>query len=62
MTDNFGVLGGNAHLTGVERVVIAPLPTVYGDFHAVGYLDHDRGEEQVVLVYGDLDTLGKGTY
>ncbi|MFI0964869.1 GTP cyclohydrolase II [Streptomyces sp. NPDC021080] len=60
MTDNFGVLGGNAHLTGVERVVIAPLPTVYGDFHAVGYLDHDRGEEQVVLVYGDLDTLGKG--
>ncbi|MCT9008436.1 GTP cyclohydrolase II [Streptomyces sp. NPDC054766] len=60
MTDNFGVLGGNAHLTGVERVVIAPLPTVYGDFHAVGYLDHDRGEEQVVLVYGDLDTLREG--
>ncbi|WP_406334592.1 GTP cyclohydrolase II [Streptomyces sp. NBC_00203] len=60
MTDNFGVLGGNAHLTGVERVVIAPLPTKYGDFHAVGYLDHDRGEEQVALVYGDLDTLREG--
>ncbi|WP_326719494.1 MULTISPECIES: GTP cyclohydrolase II [unclassified Streptomyces] len=60
MTDNFGVLGGNAHHTGVERVVIAPLPTVYGAFHAVGYLDHDRGEEQVALVYGDLDDIGEG--
>ncbi|MFF1676301.1 GTP cyclohydrolase II [Streptomyces sp. NBC_00554] len=60
MTDNFGVLGGNAHLTGVERVVIAPLPTVYGAFHAVGYLDHDREEEQVALVYGDLADIGEG--
>ncbi|MFF3612865.1 GTP cyclohydrolase II [Streptomyces sp. NPDC002580] len=60
MTDNFGVLGGNAHLTGVERVVIAPLPTEFGDFHAVGFFDHDRGEEQVVLVYGDLDAVREG--
>ncbi|MFF6994732.1 GTP cyclohydrolase II [Streptomyces sp. NPDC008313] len=60
MTDNLGALGGNDRFTGVERIVIAPLPTVYGDFHAVGYLDHDRGEEQVVLVYGALDTLGEG--
>ncbi|MFJ4834629.1 GTP cyclohydrolase II [Streptomyces sp. NPDC088747] len=60
MTDNSGALGGNAHRTGVERVVIAPLPTVYGAFHAVGYLDHDRGEEQVALVYGDLPDIGEG--
>ena len=59
MTENYGVLGGTAQLSGVERVVIAPLPTVYGDFQAVGYLDHDRGEEQVALVYGDLDTIGE---
>ncbi|CAM5497518.1 hypothetical protein SVIOM74S_08642 [Streptomyces violarus] len=32
------------------------LPTVYGKFQAVGYLDHDRGDEQVALVYGDLGT------
>ena len=45
-------------LSGVERVVNAPLPTVYGDFQAVGYLDHDRGEEQVALVYGDISDGG----
>lgn len=31
----------------------APLPTVYGKFQAIGYLDHDRGDEQVALVYGE---------
>ncbi|MFD7709745.1 GTP cyclohydrolase II [Streptomyces sp. NPDC059786] len=54
MTENVAVLGGNAHSAGVTRVVTAPLPTAYGDFQAVGYLDHDRGEEQMVLVYGDI--------
>ncbi|TFV34449.1 GTP cyclohydrolase II [Streptomyces sp. T1317-0309] len=44
--------------TGVTRVVNAPLPTKYGDFQAVGYLDHDRGEEQVALVYGDIEEEG----
>ncbi len=34
----------------------APLPTVYGKFQAVGYLDHDRGDEQVALVYGEIGT------
>ncbi|GAA3052788.1 GTP cyclohydrolase II [Streptomyces glomeratus] len=69
MTDIDGVLGGNAHLsevprvvngptTGVTRVVNAPLPTKYGDFQAVGYLDHDRGDEQVALVYGDIEEEG----
>ncbi|GHH95082.1 GTP cyclohydrolase II [Streptomyces capillispiralis] len=59
MTEKVGVLGKKpARRTGVERVVNAPLPTVYGTFQAVGYLDHDRGDEQVALVYGDLGTEG----
>ncbi|MEU1515981.1 GTP cyclohydrolase II [Streptomyces sp. NPDC005811] len=55
MTEKIGVLGKQtAQRTGVERVVNAPLPTVYGKFQAVGYLDHDRGDEQVALVYGEI--------
>ncbi|MER7485690.1 GTP cyclohydrolase II [Streptomyces sp. NPDC126497] len=55
MTEKVGVLGKKSQRrTGVERVVNAPLPTVYGAFQAVGYLDHDRGDEQVALVYGDI--------
>ena len=55
MTEKIGVLGKKPpQPTGVERVVNAPLPTVYGDFQAVGYLDHDRGDEQVALVYGEI--------
>lgn len=55
MTEKIGVLGTKApQRTGAERVVNAPLPTVYGKFQAVGYLDHDRGDEQVALVYGDI--------
>ncbi len=58
MTEKVGVLGANAQSSGAERVVNAPLPTVYGDFEAVGYLDQDRGEEQVALVYGDISDGG----
>lgn len=59
MTEKIGVLGKQPQRrTGVERVVNAPLPTVYGKFQAVGYLDHDRGDEQVALVYGDIGTDG----
>lgn len=69
MTDIDGVLGGNARSSGVPRVVNspssgvtrvvnAPLPTKYGDFQAIGYLDHDRGDEQVALVYGDIEEEG----
>ncbi|MFC3574094.1 GTP cyclohydrolase II [Streptomyces yaanensis] len=69
MTDIDGVPGGKAHPSGltrvvnaspsgVTRVVNAPLPTKYGDFQAVGYLDHDRGDEQVALVYGDIEEEG----
>ncbi|GAA2257484.1 GTP cyclohydrolase II [Streptomyces atrovirens] len=57
MTEKVGVLGKKPQRrTGVEHVVNAPLPTVYGTFQAVGYLDHDRGDEQVALVYGDIGT------
>ncbi|MEU6097610.1 GTP cyclohydrolase II [Streptomyces sp. NPDC047079] len=48
----------NRPSSGVTRVVNAPLPTKYGDFQAVGYLDHDRGDEQVALVYGDIEEEG----
>ncbi|MFE7963852.1 GTP cyclohydrolase II [Streptomyces cellulosae] len=55
MTEKIGVLGKQPQRrTGVERVVNAPLPTVYGKFEAIGYLDHDRGDEQVALVHGNL--------
>ncbi|MEU0335801.1 GTP cyclohydrolase II [Streptomyces sp. NPDC006193] len=59
MTENtgvdIGVLGKKTpRRSGAERVVNAPLPTVYGDFQAIGYLDHDRGDEQVALVYGEI--------
>ncbi|MFM9445841.1 GTP cyclohydrolase II [Streptomyces acidiscabies] len=57
MTEKIGVLGKKTpQRTGVERVVNAPLPTVYGPFQAVGYMDHDRGDEQVALVYGEIGT------
>jgi GTP cyclohydrolase II len=55
MTENIGVLAQKSvKNSGVERVVNAPLPTVHGQFTAVGYLDHDRGDEQVALVHGDI--------
>jgi GTP cyclohydrolase II len=58
-TASLGLVGtAPARRTGVERVVTTPLPTVYGTFRAIGYLDHDRGDEQVALVHGDLGTDG----
>lgn len=27
---------------------------MYGKFQAIGYMDHDRGDEQVALVYGEI--------
>ncbi|WP_030751638.1 GTP cyclohydrolase II [Streptomyces sp. NRRL S-31] len=61
MTENTGVdigVGGenSPRRSGAERVVNAPLPTVHGEFQAIGYLDHDRGDEQVALVHGELGT------
>ncbi|WP_320779331.1 GTP cyclohydrolase II [Streptomyces sp. CRN 30] len=59
MTEHGGVLARNtARRTDAERVVQVPLPTVYGAFRAVGYLDHERGDEQVALVHGDIGTEG----
>jgi GTP cyclohydrolase II len=40
----------------VERVVETRLPTTYGEFQAVGYLDSRWGQEQVALVHGDVST------
>jgi GTP cyclohydrolase II len=55
MTENIGVLGKKSpRRSGAERVVNTPLPTVYGKFQAIGYLDHDRGDEQVALMYGEI--------
>ncbi|MER6473582.1 GTP cyclohydrolase II [Streptomyces collinus] len=57
MTENLGVLGKkSSRRSGAERVVNTPLPTVYGEFQAIGYLDHDRGDEQVALVHGEIGT------
>ncbi|MFC9927881.1 GTP cyclohydrolase II [Streptomyces sp. NPDC127190] len=61
MTENTGVTLGvlnakSPRRSGAERVVNAPLPTAYGKFQAIGYLDHDRGDEQVALVYGEIGT------
>ncbi|MFE7775396.1 GTP cyclohydrolase II [Streptomyces sp. NPDC057445] len=49
---------GSAHSSGVERVANVRLSTEHGDFLAVGYLDRDRGEEQIALVYGDVEGDG----
>ncbi|WP_345617493.1 GTP cyclohydrolase II [Streptomyces ziwulingensis] len=54
MTEEVGVPGPKSMpRTDVERVVTVPLPTVHGQFRAVGYHDHERGDEQVALVHGD---------
>ncbi|GAA2326518.1 GTP cyclohydrolase II [Streptomyces caniferus] len=42
------------HKPGVEQVVTVRLPTTYGEFLAVGYLDRRSGIEQVALVHGDV--------
>ncbi|MFD9960689.1 GTP cyclohydrolase II [Amycolatopsis sp. NPDC058986] len=42
----------------VERIVGTRLPTAYGDFRAVGYLDRRSGDEHVALVHGDVSGYG----
>ncbi|MFI1205518.1 GTP cyclohydrolase II [Streptomyces sp. NPDC020883] len=51
MTDSDGASG--AADEGVRRVVEVRLPTTYGEFRAIGYLDRRTGTEQVALVQGD---------
>ncbi|MET7936223.1 GTP cyclohydrolase II [Streptomyces sp. NPDC005322] len=58
MTESDGVFDAAERLSGVERVVDLQLATVHGDFHAFGYLDRDRGDEQMALVYGDVQGEG----
>lgn len=60
MTESDGPLDGSDRPAGVERVVNVRLSTVHGDFLAIGYLDRDRGDEQIVLVYGDVGGEGEG--
>jgi 3,4-dihydroxy 2-butanone 4-phosphate synthase / GTP cyclohydrolase II len=54
MTGSDGVFDGSARPSGVDRVVNVRLSTTHGDFLAIGYLDRDRGDEQMALVYGDV--------
>ncbi|MGW1374174.1 GTP cyclohydrolase II [Streptomyces sp. NPDC002446] len=53
MADQDLALENASRKPAVERVVDVRLPTEYGDFLAIGYLDHLSGYEQMVLVYGD---------
>lgn len=41
----------------VERVVTTTLPTDFGEFQAVGYLDAVTGQDHVALICGDLSAL-----
>lgn len=40
----------------VERVTVAHMPTKYGDFQMVGYINNLNGEHHVALVKGDVET------
>ncbi|RDG35681.1 GTP cyclohydrolase II [Streptomyces corynorhini] len=58
MTDSDGAHRNSAHSSGIERAAEVQLSTTYGEFRAVGYLDLDRGDEQIALVYGDIEGDG----
>lgn len=58
MTDSDGAHRDSAHTSGIERAAEVQLSTEYGEFRAVGYLDLDRGDEQIALVYGDVEGDG----
>ncbi|WP_328398564.1 GTP cyclohydrolase II [Streptomyces sp. NBC_00390] len=48
----------NVRAAGVQRVAHVRLSTEHGVFLAVGYLDRVRGDEQIALVYGDIEGEG----
>ncbi|MEU8348345.1 MULTISPECIES: GTP cyclohydrolase II [Streptomyces] len=58
MTDGEDALSATTPRAGAERVAQVRLSTGYGEFLAVGYLDRDRGDEQIALVYGDVEGDG----
>ncbi|MBL1099713.1 GTP cyclohydrolase II [Streptomyces coffeae] len=55
MTVSDSVVDSSARTAGAKRVANLQLSTVYGEFRAVGYLDLNRGDEQIALVYGDVE-------
>ncbi|AVZ76335.1 GTP cyclohydrolase II [Streptomyces lunaelactis] len=58
MTESDGAFGGRVRPSGVERVVDVRLSTMHGEFLAIGYLDRESADEQMVLVYGDVEREG----
>lgn len=58
MIDSDGAHREGTGSSGVERVANVRLSTEHGVFLAVGYLDRNRGEEQIALVYGDVEGEG----
>ncbi|QPP10354.1 GTP cyclohydrolase II [Streptomyces bathyalis] len=52
------VNGSPRQTAAVERVVEARLPTVHGEFRAIGYMDRRTNQEQVALVHGDITAHG----
>jgi GTP cyclohydrolase II len=58
MIDTDDAYHDSARSSGVERVANVRLSTEHGDFLAVGYLDRIRGDEQIALIYGDVEGAG----
>ncbi|MEN8651920.1 GTP cyclohydrolase II [Streptomyces sp. 21So2-11] len=58
MTKIDSSFGEGVRPTTTERAVSVKLSTTHGEFLAIGYLDHRRGDEQMVLVYGDIEQDG----
>jgi GTP cyclohydrolase II len=58
MTASDSAYYGEVRSSGVERVANVRLSTEHGDFLAVGYLDRNRGDEQIALIYGDIEADG----
>jgi GTP cyclohydrolase II len=48
------VNGSPRQTAAVERVVEVRLPTVHGEFRAIGYMDTRTNQEQVALVHGEI--------
>ncbi|MFD7226658.1 GTP cyclohydrolase II [Streptomyces sp. NPDC059881] len=55
MTDSDGTLRVGVSSKDTERMATVQLSTKYGVFLAIGYLDRIRGDEQIALVYGNIE-------
>ncbi|MYT32253.1 GTP cyclohydrolase II [Streptomyces sp. SID8354] len=55
MADQALASDGVSRISRIERVVDVRLPTEYGEFVAVGYLDRSTGQEQIALVHGEIE-------